>query len=262
MTRFSRREVMQVLGLLGLGAACGVRTEEPPPGKFDALDPENYTYREVEELTQAEATLRVAFDVLLPSERDASGSVVSPGANDVDTLAMLALANFVPAARELNLLPVLPAVLDRTPEAFDDAVRLVLAADLDALAFDQRPFTAFRRLPRDLQEAAIDEGFEDPERAVGLTFLRAACFLAWLGGGESKAGLVAIGFPPFEDPAANIAIRGYPRTTDGRLVDAETEDLGALAAAGVLDDYTFNRTPAPTPGEDLATLLDANGDLL
>ncbi len=253
---------MKVLGLLGLGTACGVRAEDPPPGKFDALDPEDYPYREVDELTQAEATLLAAFDVLLPSERDAEGRVIVPGANDVGTLDMLALANFVPAARQLNLLPVLPAILDRAPETFDEAVRFVLAADLDALAFDQRPFTAFRHLPRELQEAALDEGFADPERAVGLTFLRAACFLAYLGGSDSKAGLVAIGFPPFEDAAANIAVRGYPRTTDGRLVDAETEDLAALAAQGVLDDYTYNLAPAPTLGEDLATLIDANGDLL
>lgn len=251
-----------MLGLLGLGTACGARTEDPPPGKFDALDPENYDYREVDELTQAEATLMAAFDVLLPSERDADGQLVSPGANDVGTLDMLRLANFVPAARRLNLLPGLPAVLDRTPEAFDEAVRFVLAADLDALAFAQRPFTAFRRLPRALQEAALDEGFEDPERAVGLTFLRAACFLAFLGGSESKIGLEAIGFPKFEDPGANIAVRGYPRTIDGRLVDANTEDLAALAAQGVLDDYTYNRAPAPTAGEDLSALLDAHGDLL
>ena len=39
---------------------------------------------------------------------------------------------------------------------------------------------------------------------------------------------------------------GYPRT----LPD------------GTIDDYTDNRAPAATPGDDLSLVLDARGDLL
>ena len=57
------------------------------------------------------------------------------------------------------------------------------------------------------------------------------------------------------------AVSGYPRTRSGRTVDAAHENLAQLAAAHDLDDYTFNLAPAPTPGDDLTLLIDANGDL-
>jgi hypothetical protein len=88
-----------------------------------------------------------------------------------------------------------------------------------------------------------------------------AAFLAWLGAVRSDIGLVAIGYPPFENHADGLAVSGYPRTTDGRLVDAEAEDLAALAASGELDDYTYNQVPAATAGVDLDDVLDARGDL-
>jgi hypothetical protein len=91
--------------------------------------------------------------------------------------------------------------------------------------------------------------------------LRAACFTSFLGAIDSDAGLRAVGFPAFEDMAAGIAVSGYPRTRDGRLIDAETEDLDALARAGELDDYTYNLQPEPTPGDDLSLVINADGDL-
>jgi hypothetical protein len=156
---------------------------------------------------------------------------------------VLSLDNFVFLARAQGLLPNVAADFE-APGGFDEAFHRLLNADLDALAFLQRPLTEFRHLPPHLMEAAVKAGFDDPALAPQLGFVRAACFLAFLGAVHSDAGLVAIGFPPFEDFEQKIAVSGYPR----------------LLASGATDDCTYNRAPDPTPGEDHSLVIDANGD--
>ncbi len=180
-------------------------------------------------------------DVLIPAERDHVGQIVSPGARETSPGKILRIEGL---------------------EELGDAFRVVLNGDLDALALLQRPLTPFRDLPRKLQEAVVRNAFADPARRPAMLVMRAACFTAYLGAASSDVGLRAIGYPPFENFADGLAVSGYPRTRSGRLIDASTEDLAALEAAGDLDDYTYNRAPAPTPGDDLLGVLDTDGDLL
>jgi hypothetical protein len=88
--------------------------------------------------------------------------------------------------------------------------------------------------------------------------VRVVAFVAYLGAPYSDAGLVAVGFPPYEDFASGLAVSGYPRTNSGRLVDAASEDLAALAKKGELDDYTYDERRGPFA---VAVGLDARGDL-
>lgn len=254
-----RRDVLRVLGYLGFSAAtgCGQVSESADDrGQFAGIDPDDYFYEDTDQAAAADRTIAAAMAVLLPSDFDAAGAL------EVEAMDMLRLENFIPTARTQNLLPPLPAVLDREPEVFDEPIRIAIAATLDGLASAERPLVRFSRLSDDEKGDALDRGFDDPAARPMLLFLRAACFLAWLGAVRSDAGLVAIGYPPFENFDDGVAVSGYPRTTDGRLVDAENEDLDALAAAGMLDDYTYNRAPEPTPGDDLSLVLDAGGDLI
>jgi hypothetical protein len=202
------------------------------------------------------------MDTLLPEERDAAGARVSPGARDVGAGALLDVPHFLQLAMARGLVGPLPAQTVTRLEALGDAgFRPWLNRDLDVLAFARRPLTPFRELPAQTREQIVLAAFDDPLRRSGFLVVRAACFTAFLGGVSSDAGLVFVGHPPFEDLAGGLAVSGYPRTTRGRLVDAEREDLAALAARGELDDYTENRAPAATAGEDLSKILDANGDL-
>jgi hypothetical protein len=228
----SRREVLLFLGALGFSAtACGRNPEsspnheeepappiEPPPPVGDARWSSN---------------LRALMETLLSGSVDAGAELV------------LSLDNFVFLARAQGLLPNVGPEFS-APSGFDEAFHRLLNADLDALAFLQRPLTEFRKLPPDLMERAVRSGFDDPSIAPQLMFVRAACFLAFLGAVTSDAGLVAIGFPPFESLDDQLAVSGYPRTLP----------------SGEVDDYTYNREPAPTEGDDLSLVMNADGDLL
>jgi hypothetical protein len=227
----SRREVLLVLGALGFSAAgCGglERRRESPAGEEEEPAP---PIEPPPPDGRWSSNLRALMDTLL------SGSVAA-GAEQV-----LSLDNFVFLARAQGLLPGIAPDFE-APRGFDEAFHRLLNANLDLLAALQRPLTEFRRLPPELMEAAVKAGFEDPALAPQLTFVRAACFLAFLGAVHSDAGLVSIGFPPFEDFEQKIAVSGYPR----------------VLAGGEVDDYTYNREPEPTPGDDLSLVIDPNGD--
>ena len=201
-------------------------------------------------------------DVLLPAERDASGKVTSVGAREAGVDHVMRVASFVPLAQAQGLLPSFSDAVMTRLEDLDGVFRAQLNAALDVAALVQKPLTAFRDLPRALQEAAVDQAFADPAQKPALLVVRAACLTAYLGAVQSDAGLRDVGFPAFENFADGLAVSGYPRTKKGRLVDAKTESLEQLDANGDLDDYTYNREPEPTPGDDLSLVLDANGDLL
>ncbi|MGE0787194.1 MAG: hypothetical protein AB7S26_16100 [Sandaracinaceae bacterium] len=258
--RLGRRDVLRVLSAIGFGALSGAcampepdpeRRQVPIPDVVPPYDPES----------TPEGNLRALLDVLVPAERAEDGTLIRAGALEVEAFELLRLRTFLPAARALGFLPATVDPVLAGAEGFDAAIRAALDADLDALASIERPFTRFEHLPRALQVRAVRAGMDDPLRAPLLQFARAVAFIAYLGAVRSDMGLRAIGFPAFEDHAAGIAIRGYPRTREGRLVDAETEDLGALAAAGELDDYTFNLAPEPTDGDDLGAIVGPEGDL-
>jgi hypothetical protein len=128
------------------------------------------------------------------------------------------------------------------------AFRAVVNADLDALAFTRRPGVMFRALPSALREEVVAAAFDDDVHRPAMVFLRAAAFTAFLGAVTTDVGLRALGFPPFEDWDARIAVSGYPRTKAGRRIDVVKEDLAALEAKGDLDDYTYARAPQPDRG--------------
>ena len=202
------------------------------------------------------------YDVLIPAEHDAAGKITSPGAREVGADKVLRLATFVPLAVAQGLLP---SLTDAEVSALGDLqgpFRAALNAELDLLALLQKPLTAFRDLPRALQETVVTAASADPVQRVPLLVVRAACFTAYLGAPYSDAGLRAIGFPAFENLADGLAVSGYPRTRSGRLIDASKENLARLAASGDLDDYTYNRAPASTTGDNLSLVIDANGDLI
>lgn len=245
------------LGALPLLSACAGDHERPPPPDWVVDEPPSQNAPTPAFADAVDASL----DVFLPAERDDSGKVVSPGALEAGAGDLLALDDFARLAAARGLLAPFPedvlALLDQGSAVF----RAALNTELDVLATWQRPLTGFRDLPRWLQEAAIDDGMGDARVRPMLEVARVAAFLAFLGAVRSDVGLVAIGYPPFEDHADGLAVSGYPRTFAGRLVDAETEDLDALAASGELDDYTYNQAPAATGGVDLDDVLDARGDL-
>jgi len=191
----------------------------------------------------AAANVRALMDVLIPTERDAKGDVTAPGALEAGAMEMLELSRFLPSARALALIPETSTPGFEDLETFDAALKGLLSADLDALAFRRHPLTPFRDLQRAEQEDVVRDALEDPLTRPLLVFARAAAFIAFLGATFNDEGLVYIGFPPFEDFEAGIATRGYPRTI-----------------AGVVEDYTYNLAPQATE-EDLSDLLDENGDL-
>ena len=199
--------------------------------------------------------------VLLPTDHDAAGSVTIPGAAEADVDGALRVQDFVAAAIAQGLLPPLPDAFVARFSGAADAFRAAANAHLAVLASRQRPLTAFRDLPLDLQETVVSDALADDASRPLFLALRAATFLAYLGAITNDVGLRVVGFPPFESFADGRAVSGYPRTMSGRLIDAAKEDLASLAGKGDLDDYTYNRAPAATPGDPLATILDAAGDL-
>jgi hypothetical protein len=234
----SRRSVLEALLGLGLVAAgCRPRAVDDAGPPSPALPAETGSGHASP--SAYSDGVDALCDVLLPAEHDGSGKLLSVG------------------AREAGVARVISRFSD-----LGAAFRETLNRALDAAALVQKPLTKFQDLPRALQEAAVDQAFDDPAQKTALLVVRAACMTAYLGAVENDAGLQDVGFPPFESFADGLAVRGYPRTKSGRLVDATTESLAQLDADGDLDDYTYNREPEPTPGDDLSNVLDANGDLL
>lgn len=201
-------------------------------------------------------------DVLLPTEYDRAGKLASPGASEANVDGVLRIQDFVAVATAQGILPPLPTTLVARLSGAADALRAAANADLAVLASRHKPLTAFRDLPRALQEKVVADAFADDAQRPLLVVLRAATFLAFLGAVTNDVGLRAVGFPPFESFEDGLAVSGYPRTKGGRLIDASKEDLASLAGKGDLDDYTYNREPARLAGDLLATVLDAAGDLL
>ena len=260
---FSRRQALELL----LGASCiGVLGGCAPSAADDSRAnpfglPAQTPNGDVTASSRFADDVAALCDVLLPSEIDANGKVLSPGAREVDVDGALRIEDFVAVASAQGLFPRLPdADVERLGTAID-AFRAALNAELAVLAARERPLTAFRDLPRAAQEQIVADAFEDDARRPLVLVARAACYLAFLGAITNDVGLRYVGFPPFESLDDGLAVSGYPRTKSGRLVDATKEDLASLAAKGDLDDYTYNRAPAATAGDDLSLVLDASGDL-
>ena len=180
-------------------------------------------------------------DVLLPSEPGV------PGAREADVAAVLRLEGFVPLAVARGLLPPLPPSFLQSIATADarSGLRRALAATLDVLAGVESPQTPFRELTVEARERLVARGFDDPAHRLTFLVVRAACFTAYLGATTNDAGLRAVGFPAFEDWDDRLACSGYPRRS----------------ADGTADDHTYARDPGPTAGDDLALVLDDNGDL-
>ena len=258
----SRRRALALLGDLCAVAAglAGCAGESDP--RASAWEPPSQTPSQTPADQPYADNVDALMDVLLPAERDGAGVLISPGAREAGAAAVLDVDAFAKLAAARGLLPPLSdEVLSWLAEGAD-AFRTALGGELDLLALVQRPLATFRELSRPLQERVVDHALDDPILRPAVEFVRVACCFAYLGAVENDVGLQAVGFPPFEDFADGRAVSGYPRTPDGRLIDAETEDLAALEEAGDLDDYTYNLQPKPTPGDDLASVLDERGDLV
>lgn len=240
MKPLSRRDTLAALSALGVaGCLPDTRTVEPVARLPDQIPgPEPISVQPFGDATDA------LFDVLVPAERDAAGRVVVVGARECGADAVLRTERLVRLVLAQGLVTPLPEAALGALDALATEGRTWLNRQLDALATAEQPLTPFRELPRARQEAVVQRAFDDDALAPALQAMRAAAFLAYLGGGTTDAGLVAIGFPAFESFEDGLAVRGYPRMVNG-----------------VVDDYTTNRAPMPTPGDDLSLLIDAGGDL-
>lgn len=249
MIAWNRREVLKTLALLGFqgasGLACGDRAGQANDFRSQPSDPPLGGLRDLAPVPYS-SNLRALVDTLWPAERGPDGATLAPGALEVEAERVLRLDRFLILAQAQGLLPGVSKDLVEDQPGFDVAFGRIMEADLDVLAQLQVPLSHFRELPPDLRMHAVDAGYRDPARAPLLQFVHAACVIAYFGAVYSDRGLVAVGFPPFEDFEGGVAVSGYPRTApDGRV-----------------DDFTFNRAPEPTPSDDLSNVLDPRGDLL
>ncbi len=265
--RLHRRTVLGWLSASGIVTGCvadpSVEARDPQLPDREDVDWPDAPAEPVDNVNDAAVqNVRALMDVFIPTERDSNADIVAAGALEAGAMEMLELSRFLPSARALALIPQNATPGFEDLETFDAALRGLLSADLDGLAFRQHPLTPFRNLERHEQEAVVRDAMDDPLTRPLLVFARAAAFIAFLGATHNDLGLIYAGFPPFEDFDGGIANRGYPRTADGRVVDVDTEDLAELAARGELEDYTYNLEPPPTPDDDLSDILDANGDLV
>lgn len=232
MSNLSRRDVLRALAALGLGGVACV----PPSGASRAFEP----------VPEPPSPRLPTLDALpYESNLQALMDTLWPGALEVDAERVLRLDRFLILAHGQGYLPGVSKDVVEDRPAFDRAFARLLDADLDLLAQLQQPLSSFRELPLELRVAAVEAGYRDPAQAPLLAFVHAACVVAYYGAVYSDRGLVAVGFPEFEDLASGVAVSGYPRP----------------APDGSVDDYTFNLAPAPTPGDDLDAVLDAGGDL-
>src|SRR4051812_46546259 len=218
MTIITRRQAFEVLFGVSvlLASGCSSSGED---GAAPALPlPDQVPSGEVPERPRHADDVAALCDVLLPTERDKAGAIVSPGASEVDVDAVLRIQDFVAVATAQGLLPPLPDAFVARFSGAADAFRLAANAELAVLAARHRPLTEFRDLPGDLQEIVVRAALDDDAQRPLLLVLRAATFLAFLGAVANDAGLRAVGFPPFESFADGRAVSGYPRTKSGRLV--------------------------------------------
>jgi hypothetical protein len=236
----SRRQALLGLFLL---TACG----SGPRGDRSNEDRRKPPNEDLKPLGEPpfEDNVDALFDVLIPAERDEkNGTLLSPGAREARPSDILSIDRFAALAVALGFLPSSssssPPQLEEL-DALGDGLRAALNANLDVLAFAEKPLTPFRDLPRAQKEAIVERAFDDDRQRPLMLVARAAAFFAYLGAITSDVGLVAIGYPPFEDFKGGVAVSGYP-----------TKDA----------DYTFNETP-PSGGDDLSAILDeATGDLI
>jgi hypothetical protein len=261
-TSVSRRTAL--LQLLGIGFAAttsfACSTEEPLSRPLEL--PRQRPAGEAPEQARWVDALDALADLLVPAEIDAAQRIVVAGAREAKVDRVLDASRFAPLAVALGFVPVLPPIVTTALGATGDTFREALNVELDALAAIERPLTPFAELPGELREKIVVRALDDDELRPSILLVRAACLAAYLGGIASDVGMVAVGLPAYEDHADGLASSGYPRrVSDGALLDPEVDDLAALAADDELDDYTYNEAPLATPGDDLALVLDANGDL-
>ncbi len=263
LTRRASLQALTALVALGFGsfsvgsAGCSADASGPKapalPREPDGDAPETGIFTD---------NVDALFDVLVPAEHDESGAVTRSGAREVFADQVLGIENFVGLAIAQGFLPMAAESVAGSLTGLATGFRSAMNQQLDAFALVEKPLTPFRDLSRNAKERIVVRAFADKITAPGFQILRAAALTGFLGAVHSDAGLVQLGFPPFENFADGLAVSGYPRTRSGRRVDAAKEDLAKLAAAHELDDYTYNRPPAATPGGELSGVLDANGDLL
>jgi len=255
--RVGRRSA--ILALLAIaGAASGCIRSEPTRASGTKTQPPSDPGPVVQKISY-EDNVDALLDVILPADRGPDGSVLSPGARELQAGRLFGDNDFVALATGLGLLPALKSDAVQAATASEGGLRTAINALLDVRASRVSPLTKFSELTRGDQISAVDDAIADDTAKPFIDIVRVVAFVAYLGATYADDGLVEIGFPPYEDFANGLAVSGYPRTTAGRLVDATTENLNALAASGTLDDYTYNLAPAaPT----VALGLDANGDLL
>lgn len=172
---------------------------------------------------------------------DALCDTLLPGALDAGASRVIDDARFADLAVAVGLVAPLPEATARVVSATSGAVRPAMGAALGALAALEHPLATFRALPLEARERLVERALADAVIAPLVRLVRAACFAAYLGAIENDVGLVAVGFPPFEDFADGLACSGYPRPNG--------------------DDYTYNRAPLPTAGDKLVHVLDERGDL-
>lgn len=253
----TRRELLAWAAAAGVLPACGPgSSSEKPDPKLPAQTPS----REPAAPLPYSDSVDALFDVLLPAERE-NGLIVSIGAREAGVDRVLELEHFARLAVAQGFIAPLPETVLTALDDLGTAGRTALNRALDARAQLELPLKRFHELDRPTQERIVERAFEDDATRPVMLALRAACFVAWLGAVVNDAGLRDLGFPAFENFDDGLAVSGYPRTKAGRLVNAATEDLRALESSGQLDDYTVNRVPPPTPGDDLSLVLTTDGDL-
>lgn len=224
--RLTRRDLLAWAALL---PGCGVGFGPKPAGP-SAMLPVQTPSREPQVPSPYADAVDALFDVLLPAE---PGSV---GAREAGVDRVLEEEDLVRFAIAQGLLRPLPETVLTALDDLGGAARAMVNRALDARAQLEQPLKRFRDLDRATQERIAEAAFDDEATKPAMLALRAACFLAWLGAITSDAGLREVGFPPFEDFEAGIASSGFA-------------------------DYSVNRAPAATPGDDLLGVLTPEGDL-
>ncbi len=211
-------------------------TPDAEPVRLDPKLPAQIPGGEPKPASKYADSVDALFDVLLPAE----GEV--PGSREAGADLVLRSEGFLALAIGQGLVRPFDDTLVRQLDDLSGTVRALLNRRLDALATLERPLTAFDELPSALQVTLVARLFDEDASRPLMLVIRAVAFTAFLGAVHNDLGLRAVGFPAFE--SNGLAVSGYPRMTNGRV-----------------DDYTFNRAPAPTPGDDLTLALDPGGDL-
>ena len=259
-TVLSRRQAMIGLFFAALASpACaaaggsGGGTGSNGPADKAPLDP-----GQVAAPLKYEDSVDALLDVLVPADRDAKGTVTSPGARETSAGQLFGDTELVALAQGLGYLPALSDSALTAAQSSEGGLRAAISAALDVAASRERPLTAFSDLDRDAQLRVVDAMYTDSTLSTLVEVVRVIALVAYLGAIYNDQGLIAVGFPPSENFADGLAVSGYPRTTTGQLINPESANLHALAANGTLDDYTFNEAP---PAFAVALGLDPRGDL-